>query len=70
MQYDRQWLSRFGLTHYGCCEPVHNKIDMLRTIPNLRRISISPWTDLEKAAHWVLREVLSLPAPPPVARGF
>lgn len=50
MKYDLKWLSKFGLTHYGCCESLHNKIDMLKTIPNLRRVSCSPWTDLTKAA--------------------
>lgn len=70
MQYDRKWLSRFGLTHYGCCEPVHNKIDMLRTIPNLRRISISPWTDLEQAAPQIGGDyVLSIKVNPGVLAG-
>ena len=50
MHYNLKWLSRFGLAHYGCCEALHDRIDMLRTIPNLRRVSISPWTELEKAA--------------------
>ncbi|MFV0438875.1 MAG: hypothetical protein ACK5PS_15965 [Desulfopila sp.] len=67
MHYDRQWLSRFGLTHYGCCEPLHNKIELLRTLPNLRRISISPWTDLEKAAAQVNGDyVLSIKVNPEV----
>jgi len=67
LQYDRKWLSRFGLTHYGCCEPLHNKIDMLRTIPNLRRVSISPWTDLEKAAAQIHGDyVLSIKVNPEV----
>jgi len=67
MEYDRRWLSRFGLTHYGCCEPVHNKIDLLRTIPNLRRVSISPWTDLEKAAPQIRGEfVLSIKVNPEI----
>jgi len=43
------WLKRFGLNYYGCCEPLHNKIDIIKKIPNLRKISISPWANLEKA---------------------
>jgi hypothetical protein len=70
LQYDRRWLERFGLTHYGCCEPLHKKIDMLRSIPNLRRISMSPWADLEKAAEQVHGDyVLSIkPSPAILAR--
>lgn len=50
LQYERPYLARFGLTCYGCCEPLHNKIHLLRTIPNLRRISMSTWIDVKKAA--------------------
>lgn len=50
LQYERRWLERFGLNYYGCCEPLHNKMGILKSIPNLRKISISPWADLDKAA--------------------
>jgi len=48
LQYERHWLEQFGLTYYGCCEPLHNKIEILESIPNLRKISMSPWADVEK----------------------
>ncbi len=48
LQYERRWLEQFGLTYYGCCEPLHNKIDILKSIPNLRKISMSPWADVAK----------------------
>ena len=52
LQYECRWLNRFGLTYYGCCEPLHKKIDILRrNIPNLRKISMSPWIDLNVAAE-------------------
>jgi hypothetical protein len=51
LQYERRWLDRWGLTYYGCCEPLHLKIDMLRErVPNLRKISMSPWVDPAIAA--------------------
>jgi hypothetical protein len=70
LQYERRWLERFGLTYYGCCEPLHKKIDLLRSIPNLRKISMSPWADLEKAAAQVHGDyVLSIkPSPAILAR--
>lgn len=49
IRHDMQWLERFGLTYYGCCEPLDRKIEILRKIPNLRKISISPWCDIERA---------------------
>jgi hypothetical protein len=48
LQYEKRWLKRFGLNYYGCCEPLHNKIEILKSIPNLRKISVSPWADIEK----------------------
>jgi hypothetical protein len=49
LQYERRWLERFGLSYYGCCEPLHLKIDILRSVKNLRKISMSPWADLDVA---------------------
>jgi hypothetical protein len=49
LQYELKWLKRFGLNYYGCCEPLNKKIDLLNNIPNLRKISISPWADLDDA---------------------
>lgn len=44
-------LERYGLVYYGCCEPLHNKIDIVRQIRNVRKISISPWANKEIAAE-------------------
>jgi len=49
LQYERRWLSRFGLTYYGCCEPLHDKLDILASVPNLRKVSMSPWADVDMA---------------------
>jgi hypothetical protein len=48
-QYERRLLAQFGLNGYGCCEPLHDKLDNVLTVPNMRRVSISPWADLEKS---------------------
>lgn len=51
LQYEKLWLERFGLTYYGCCEPLHKKIGILKNISNLRKISVSPWADRKEAAR-------------------
>lgn len=48
VEHDLKWLERFGLTYYGCCEPLDQKIPILRKIKNLRKISVSPWNDSKK----------------------
>ena len=67
LPYEKRWLKRFGLTYYGCCEPLHNKLDILKSIPNLRKISISPWANLNEAAEQTAGDyVLSLKPSPAV----
>ena len=48
---------------------LHDKIDVLSTIPNLRKISLSPFVDVKKAAERIDgRYVVSLkPSPIPFA---
>lgn len=50
LQYERRWMERFGLNYYGCCEPLHLKLGVLKSVPRLRKISMSPWADLDRAA--------------------
>jgi len=49
IQHDLRWLARWGLTYYGCCEPLDGKAEILKRIPNLRKVSISPWCKSERA---------------------
>jgi len=49
LQYEIRWMSRFGLTYYGCCDPLHRKLAILEKVPNLRKISMSPWVNTDEA---------------------
>lgn len=51
LQYQMRVLKDFGLVSYGCCEPYTTKFDMVKQIPQLRRVSISPWCNVEAAAN-------------------
>jgi hypothetical protein len=51
LQYERRLLAPFGLNGYGCCEDLTQKLDKVFTIPNLRRISISPFADVDACAE-------------------
>jgi hypothetical protein len=53
LRHEMRWLEKWGLTYYGCCEPLDTKLDIMRRIPNLRKISVSPWADL----NTIVREV-------------
>ncbi len=51
LAYEKRLLERFGLNGYGCCEDLTLKLDDVLTIPNIRRISISPFADVAKCAE-------------------
>jgi hypothetical protein len=51
MEYEKRLLEPFGLTGYGCCEDLTRKLDDVFTIPHIRRISISPWADVDVCAQ-------------------
>ncbi len=50
LPYQIQILERFGLNCYGCCEPLDKRWDAVRSIPRLRRVSVSPWSDIPAMA--------------------
>lgn len=50
LRYEAKLFARFSRNKYGCCEPLENKVDIvMKNIPNLRKISMSPWVDFDKA---------------------
>lgn len=50
VDYVARLCERFGLVYYGCCDPLSMKMDEVRMIPNVRKISMSAWTEQELGA--------------------
>jgi hypothetical protein len=50
VDYASKICTRFGLVYYGCCDPLDGKMNEVRQIPNVRKISMSPWVDQERGA--------------------
>jgi hypothetical protein len=67
--YEKPIMERFGLTCYGCCEPLDSRWQVVRQHHNLRRVSCSPWANLEKmVGHVEDRYILSIkPSPASLA---
>lgn len=65
LQYEMEWLSQFGVSYYGCCEPLFRKMDILRRIPNLRKISMSPWNDFKSASEQIKSDYVMSCKPSP-----
>ena len=55
LRHDIPWLERWGLNYYGCCEPLDSKIDILRRIPRLRKISMNYLINMDRAVKNVGR---------------
>ncbi len=53
LDYQKPIMEMFAASAYGCCEDLTHKIDMLREVKNLKRISVTPAADLEECAEQI-----------------
>lgn len=66
LAYNQELFKECGLLYYGCCEPMDLKIDILRKrFKNLRKISITPWADPQRAARNMGRDYVMAAKPNP-----
>jgi hypothetical protein len=72
LRYQMPIMEKYGMVAYGCCEDLTNKIDLLRKIPNLRRIAVTPFAHVEKCAEQIGRDYICSYRPNPslVAAGY
>jgi len=55
VDYVSRLCARFGLVYYGCCDPLDGKMAEVRLIPNVRKVSMSPWVNEERGAERIGR---------------
>jgi hypothetical protein len=53
LQYQLPIIRQWGLAAYGCCENLTRKIGILRKIPNLRIIAVTPRADVRRCAEQI-----------------
>ena len=53
IDYQKPIYEKFGLTAFGCCESLEQKIKCLKRINNLRRIAVTPWANDEGCAEQI-----------------
>jgi len=65
VDYTRHICARFGLVYYGCCDPLDGKMDEVRLLPNVRKVSMSPWVNEERGAAEIGRDYVYSRKPSP-----
>lgn len=55
LPYISKMASHFGMIYYGCCDRLDDRLDIIKKIPNLKKISCSPWSDRKKFAQEIGR---------------
>ena len=65
LDYIKPVAERFAYTYYGCCEPLDNRIELIKTIKNLRKIGVSPWANVEVCAEQIGRDYVFARKPNP-----
>jgi hypothetical protein len=65
LQYQKPIFEKYGLMHYGCCEDLGRKIDMLRDWENLRSIAVTPAADVAVCAEQIGPDYVSSWRPNP-----
>jgi hypothetical protein len=67
VDYASRIFGRFGMVYYGCCDPLHDRMDQVRMIPNVRKVSMSAWVDEERGAAEIGRDFVYSRKPNPVS---
>lgn len=65
VQYVSRICERFGLVYYGCCDPLDGKMNEVRCIPNVRKVSMSPWVNQERGAKEIRQDFVFSRKPNP-----
>ncbi len=51
LPYMKELFARFGAVYYGCCERLDDRLKLIDQLPNVRKVSCSPWSDREEFAR-------------------
>ena len=66
MPHFTRMADRFKLLKFGCCEPVHHLMAILQRLHGLRKVSVTPWCDLNILAETCREDVIWCRKPVPL----
>lgn len=50
LPYASRLFEKFGNVYYGCCEKLDDRLDLVASLPHVRKVSCSPWSDPNRFA--------------------
>jgi hypothetical protein len=65
LPYQLPILEKFGLNCYGCCEPLDTRWAYVSKIPRLRRVSVSPWANINTMSEYLGKNYIYSRKPSP-----
>lgn len=66
LSYQAPIFEMFGLIKYGCCESMVGRLEILKAkVPNLRIVTVSPWSDIEYSAEQCQKDIIMEIRPKP-----
>jgi hypothetical protein len=63
--YITKMAKEFGMIYYGCCDRLDDRMEMVKRIPNLKKVSCSPWSDRYAFAERIGGELIMSSKPTP-----
>ena len=65
LPYISRMAEQFGAIYYGCCDRLDDRLDVVKQIPNVRKVSCSPWSKRDKFAENIGNELVMSNKPNP-----
>jgi len=65
IEYMKPVMEMCKISYYGCCEPLDDRIDILKKIPNMRKIGVTPWADINACAEQIGKDYVLSHKPNP-----
>ena len=66
LPYITKMAEQFGMIYYGCCDRLDDRLDLVKRIPNVKKVSCSPWSNRHAFAEKIGPELIMSNKPNPV----
>lgn len=65
LPYITRMAEHFGMIYYGCCERLDDKLQYVKQIPGVRKVSCSPWSHRKEFAEKIGESIIMSNKPTP-----